>query len=155
MIEQYFKNLIEIAGIEAVVIFDNQNNILDSWTLPKYNLTVFTELGETFLHVFGLIEHLRYEPTEIVVPFDRGLVFGKTEEKFYVIVIARVSVEVPLIRLAVNVETEDFKQARKVRKMLKKLPDQKFYQIKSITLDDVEKIMLENILEDNDGGGTV
>ena len=36
--------------------------------------------------------------------------------------------------------------------LMKKLPEKKFYEIKSIRLDDVEKIMLETILEDRDGG---
>lgn len=149
MVLPFFKDLTEIAGVEAVVLFDNQNNIIDSWTIPKYNPTVFSEIGETFLHVFGLIEYLSYDMGEIVIPFDRGLVYTRTQPEFYLIVIARLSVDVPLMRLAVNVALEDFRNNRKVRKMLKKLGGQKFYQIKSITLDDVEKIMLENILEDN------
>ncbi len=155
MVQQYFSDLTGIAGIEAVVIFDNQNNIVDSWALPKYNLTVFSELGETFMHVFGLIEHLDYDMEEIVMPFDRGLVYAKSQEKFSIVVIARLSVEVSLIRLALNVNLQEFHNIRKVRRLLKKLPDQKFYQIKSSTLDDVEKIMLENILEGGDDDGAV
>ena len=149
MVLPFFKDLTEIAGVEAVVLFDNQNNIIDSWTIPKYNPTVFSEIGETFLHVFGLIEYLSYDMEEIVIPFDRGLVYTRTQPEFYLLVIARLSVDVPLVRLAVNVAMEAFRSNRKVRKMLKKLGGQKFYQIKSITLDNVEKIMLENILEDN------
>jgi len=86
-----------------------------------------------------------------VVPFDKGLLYARTHPKFYMVVLAKLSVEVPLVRLAMNVCLKEFEEDRKVKKLLKKLSDNKFFQIKSITLDDTEKIMLENILEESNG----
>lgn len=151
MIEAHFKDLIEIPGVEALVLFDNHNHIIDSWTTSKYNPSIFNGLGETFLHVFGLLEYLNSEIDELAIPFERGMVVGRSFPKFYLIVISRLTVEIPLIRLAVNVCVREFLQHRKVKKRLKKMSDKKFYQIKSITLDDMEKIILENILENNNG----
>lgn len=152
MIEQHFKDVTELKGIEAVVLFDNQNRILDSWASPKHNAAVLAEVGETFLHSFGLIEYLNYDMYELVLPHDKGIIYARTHQKFFIVVMARLSVDAALIRLALDVCLKEFQENRKIKKVLKKLSDKKFYQIKSITLDDVEKIMLENILEDNDGG---
>lgn len=150
MVQQYFKDVIEVDGVDAVVLFDNQNNIIGSSATTKYNPTVFSEMGESFLHIFGMLEYLKYGLNEIVVPFDKGLLYTRTHPRFYVIVLAKLSVEVPLIRLAMNVCLKEFVEDRKVKKIFKKLSDKKFYQIKSITLDEMEKIMLEKMLEETD-----
>ena len=150
MVQQFFRDLTEITGIEAVIIYDNQNNVMDSWSIPKYNPAIFSEVGHTYLHAFGLLEYLQYNFDELAIPFDRGLVFAKTHPRFYVVVLAKATVELSLIRLAVNVAMRDLVKDKKMKKKLKKLSPSKFYQIKSVTLDDVEKIMLENILEEKD-----
>jgi hypothetical protein len=151
MVEQFFKDVNDIEGVEAVILFSNQNSIVDSRATSKYNPTIFSEIGESFLHIFGMLEYMKYDLNEIVVPFDKGLVYARTHPKFYIVVLARVSVEVPLIRLAMNVCLREFEESRKARKTLKKLSDKKFFQIKSITLDDLEKIMLQKMFEEVDG----
>jgi len=44
MVQQYFKDVIDIDAVEAVVLFDNQNNIIGSSATTKYNPTVFSEM---------------------------------------------------------------------------------------------------------------
>lgn len=151
MIVEFFKDVTEISGVDAIVLFNNQNKVIESWSGSKYNPGVFTEMGESLLHIFGLLEYLKYDMNELVVPFDKGLLYARTHPKFYMVVLAKLSVEVPLVRLAMNVCLKEFEEDRKVKKLLKKLSDNKFFQIKSITLDDTEKIMLENILEESNG----
>ncbi|MCK6620742.1 MAG: hypothetical protein HUU32_07310 [Calditrichaceae bacterium] len=151
MIAEFFKDVTEISGVDAIVLFNNQNGVIESWSGSKYNPGVFTEMGESLLHIFGLLEYLKYDMNELVVPFDKGLLYARTHPKFYMVVLAKLSVEVPLVRLAMNVCLKEFEEDRKVKKLLKKLSDNKFFQIKSITLDDTEKIMLENILEESNG----
>ncbi len=154
MIQQHFKDLIEIKGIDAVALYDNHNRIMDSWVQPpKQNIAVISEIGETYLHIFGLLEYLKSDMSELVLPHDKGIIYARTRPKYFIIVMAKLSIDAALIRLALNVAIKEFEENRKSKKVLKKLSDKKFYQIKSITLDDVEKIMLENILEDKDGGG--
>lgn len=150
MIQQFFKNIVDIQGVEAVVLYDNQNSVIDSWAIPKYNPAIFTEVGETYLHAFGMTEYLKYEVNELTIPFERGLVYARSHPRFYLVIIAKTAVEVPLLRMAANVSLYDFVNDRKMKKKLKKLPEAKFFQIKSVTLDDVEKIMLENILEERE-----
>ncbi|MGH1363035.1 MAG: hypothetical protein ACRBF0_05720 [Calditrichia bacterium] len=147
MITDAFSELIAINGIEAVVVYDNRNQIIDSWNTPKYNPSVFVETGETFQHIFGLLEYLRYDMDELVLPFDRGLVFVRSHSRLYVTVIARLSVEIAHIRMAMNVAIHDIDNGKKWRRTLRKLPEQKFTNINSARLDEVEKIMLENMRE--------
>lgn len=151
MIQEFFKDVTEIAGVDAIVLFNNQNGVIASWNGSKYTAGVYSEVGEALLHIFGLLEYLKYDMNELVVPFDKGLLYARTHPKFYVMVLARLSVEVPLVRLAMNICLKEFEEDRKVKKLLKKLSDNKFFQIKSITLDDTEKIMLDNILEESNG----
>ena len=151
MVEQFFKEVTEVSGVEAVVLFDNGQNLIGSWSTTRYNPSIFTEMGESFLHIFGMLEYLQYDLNEVVVPFDKGLLYARTHPKFYLVVLSRPGIEVPLIRLAVNVCLGELEENRKAKKAFKKLTDKKFYQIKSITLDDNEKILLEKMLEDNDG----
>ena len=148
MILEFFEDLVDIPGIETVLIFDNRNRLIDSWSNSRYNPKIFNDLGETFWHIWGLIEYLNYNMDEIAVPFEKGILFAKTREKLYVTVISKASVEIPLIRLAVHVGLTEIERNRKGKKMLKRLPDKKFHKIRANSLDDVEKIMLENILED-------
>ncbi|RMI02427.1 MAG: hypothetical protein D6681_10440 [Calditrichaeota bacterium] len=152
MIAEFFKDLTEIPGIEAVILFDNQNNVIDSWAVSKYNPTMFPDIGQTFLHTFGVMEHLNYDLNEIAMPHDRGILYARCHPKFYLVVISRLSVELSLIRLAVDVCLAEFLENRKVKKTLKKMSARKFFQIKTATLDDVERIMLENILEESNAG---
>lgn len=151
MVEQFFKEVTEIPEVEAVVVFDNKQNMIGSWSTTRYNPSIFSEIGESFLHIFGTLEHLRYDLNEVVVPFDKGLLYARTHPKFYLVVLSKQTVEVPLIRLAVNVCLGELEENRKAKKTFKKLSDKKFYQIKSITLDDNEKILLEKMLEESDG----
>jgi hypothetical protein len=151
MVKQFFKALTEIEGVEAVILFNNQNNIIGSWATSRYNPTIFNEMGESFLHIFGMLEYMKYDLNEVVVPFDKGLVYARTHPKFYIVALAKLLVEVPHVRLAMNVCLKEFVSNRKVKKTIKKLSDKKFYQIKSITLDDLEKVMLEKMLEEGDG----
>jgi hypothetical protein len=151
MVEQFFKDVTDIEGVEAVILFSNQNSIISSWATARYNPTIYAEMGESYLHIFGMLEYMKYDLNEIVVPFDKGLVYARTHSKFYVVVLARLSADVSLIRLAMNVCLKEFEDNRKAKKIIKKLSDKKFYQIKSITLDEKEKIMLEKMLEEGDG----
>lgn len=151
MIVEFFKDVTEIPGVDTIVLYNNQNGVIESWSSSKYNTGVFNEMGEALLHIFGLLEYLKYDMNELAIPFDKGLLYARNHPKFYIVVLARLSVEIPLVRLAMNVCLKEFEEDRKVKKLLKKLSDNKFFQIKSITLDDTEKIMLENILEESNG----
>ena len=103
MINHFFSDLTGIGGVEAVVLFDNKNQVIDSWAEPKYNPAIFTEFGETFLHILGLIEYLKYEISDIAVPFDRGLVFAYTHPRFYLVVLGSLKSDISHIRLTANV----------------------------------------------------
>ncbi|RMF60312.1 MAG: hypothetical protein D6748_04380 [Calditrichaeota bacterium] len=151
MIQTYFRDLTELKGVEAVILYDNHYRILDSWRIAQFNANVFTEMGEAFLHIFGLTEFLQANMNEICIPYDKGIIYARNHSRFFIVVIAKLSIEIPLLRLTMNVCMRELEADRKGRKWLKKLPTEKFYQIKTSALDDVEKIMLENILEEYNG----
>ena len=114
MIQLYFKDLIDINGIESVGIFDNHNHIMDSWVPPsKQNIAVLSEIGETYLHVFGLLEYLKSDMFELVLPYDKGIIYARTRPRYFIIVMAKLSIDAALIRLALNVAIKEFEENRK------------------------------------------
>ncbi|NIU00654.1 MAG: hypothetical protein GWN01_06860, partial [Nitrosopumilaceae archaeon] len=132
MINEFFNELVELADVEAVVLFDNEGKIIGSGNNPNYSATTFSELGEAFLHIFGVKEYLDYDIDELAVPFDKGIFYVRNHSKFFLVVIAKPDIELSLIRMMVNVCIKEFLDSRKVKKSLKKMWREKFYQIKSV-----------------------
>lgn len=149
MIANYLKDLTEISGVEAVIVFDNQGNIFDIWHHPEFNVKVLSELSISLLHVLGLAEELQYPVEEIVVPFDKGLIFVKNHAQFFLTVISKISVEISLIRLLLNVKFYELKNDKKARKMIKKLAGAKFSSVKFEQLDDLEKSIFKKLTGSN------
>ncbi len=149
MIRTNFKDLLEIPGIESVMLVDHHNNLIDTWAAPSSNPAIFKEVAETYLHIFTLMEHLHYQVDEICMPFDRGIVFARSHPRYNLIIIGKSSLQIPLLRIFCDVCQKDMDEHRKSKKALKKLPEKQLTRIDSRALDDVEKIMLENILEEH------
>lgn len=148
MIEKFFRELTRLEGIEAIIVYNNQNRIIDSWQASADRLGILTDVGETFLHVFGLLEYLhRPDLGEFCVAHADGVMIARSHPRFYLVIMGGPTLQPALVHLALEVCVGELASNRKARKILKKLPEHKFYQIKTITLDDIEKRMLENILE--------
>jgi hypothetical protein len=154
VIEKFFKNLSEIVGIEAIALLDNNNHIIDTWIESKYDTSIFTEIGLSYLQIFSIQENRNFDINEIVLLFDKGLLFVRNHQKFVMIVIANPNIDISLIRLAINVGIFELGEARKIQKQLKKFPADKSHSINELELDDAEHLMIEKIAENKDGSGT-
>lgn len=147
MIEKHFQNLGEIEGIEAFALLDNDNHIIGTWTNSQYDSPIFSEIGESYLQIFGIEETLNYHVDEIILQFDRGLLFVRKHEKFLLLIIANSSVDTSHVRLAANVSIFDLDESRKIQRALSKLPSAKPNRFEETKLDDVEYFMINKIME--------
>lgn len=147
MIEKFFKNLTEIKGIEAFAILNNNNHIVDSWIESRYDLSIFNEIGLSYLQIFDIQENKNFDCNEIVLLFDKGLIFVRYHLKFFIIVIANTNVDISYIRLATNVGIFELNESRKFQKLLKKFPSDRTKLFKQSELDDAEHYMVKKIAE--------
>lgn len=154
MIEKYFQNLNKIDGIEAFVLMDDNNRIIGRWVNSKYDTSIFTEIGKSYLQIFGIEESLNFDIDEIVILFERGLIFVRNHLKFFLIIIANHHADISYIRLTVNVSIFELEESRKGQKLVKKLPLEKPRSFKESELDDAERLMIKKITENWNGTGT-
>jgi len=153
MIEKYFQNLCEIDGIEAFALLDNNNHIIGTWTNSQYDSPIFSEIGESYLQIFGIEENLKFHVDEIVLQFDRGLIFVRRHAKFLLLIIANSWVDTSHVRLAANVSIFDLEGSRKIQRALNKLPSTKPNRFEEMKLDDVEYFMINKIVESGSAFG--
>ncbi|NOX37672.1 MAG: hypothetical protein GXO78_09065 [Calditrichaeota bacterium] len=152
MIETYFPELTRLPGVEAVVLFDNQKKVRDQWTIPQFNTTIIPELAESYIQIFGVSDRLKEATQEVVVPFERGILFARNLEKFVIVIVARLSVEISLLRLILEVRVPDFLEDRKIAKMGKRIPASKFDQINEFSLDEKEVNFIQQLTGTAHGG---
>lgn len=147
MISEFFQHLYKINGIEAFAFVDNTNHIIDSWTDSKYDSSVFGEIQESYLQIFTIANQSAFDVDEIVVSFDRGLIFARNHPKFFVIIISKPNADLSYIRLAVNVSFFEMEESRKARRILRRLPSDKPSLFDESKFDDAERLMLKKIAE--------
>lgn len=153
MIEKYFQNLCEIDGVEAFALLDNNSHIIGTWTNSQYDSPIFSEIGESYLQIFGIEETLDFNVDEIILRFDRGLVFVRKHTRFLLLIIANTSVDTSYVRLAANVSIYELEASRKIQRALKKLPSTKPNRFEETKLDDVEYFMINKIVESGNAFG--
>jgi hypothetical protein len=146
MIEKHFRNLREIDGIEAFALLDNDSRIISTWTNSQYDSPIFSEIGESYLQIFGIEENLNFDVDEIIIQFDRGLLFVRNHPKFLLLIIANSAVDTSYVRLAANVSIFDLEQSRKTQRALNRMPSGKPSRFEDMKLDDVEYFMINKIV---------
>ena len=154
MIEKYFRNLCEIEGIEAFALLDNHSRIISTWTNSQYDSPIFSEIGESYLQIFGIEENLNFDVDEIIIQFDRGLLFVRNHPKFLLLIIANSAVDTSYVRLAANVSIFDLEQSRKTQRALNKMPSEKPNRFEDMRLDDVEYFMINKMVENGNAFGS-
>lgn len=151
MIEKHFQDLCEINGIEAFALLDNNSHIIYHWINSKYDSSIFAEIGGAYLQIFALEEESNFGVDEVILSFDRGLVFVRNHERFVLVIIGNPHIDTSHIRLAVNVSLFEIGESKKVQKILRKLPPQKPNQVDVPKSDDTERMIIDRILESKDG----
>ncbi|MEZ4748438.1 MAG: hypothetical protein R3C41_20405 [Calditrichia bacterium] len=147
MIRQFFLQVIEQKGTEAIGIFSHDGKMLDSWLASGSSDNVLKDLGETFLHIYSVLSRPDMaDLKEIQISFDKGMVFARASERFYLLVIQRHNANPNLIRMAANCGIHELENHRKGQRMIRKLPEQSLSKKHFNELDEVEKIMLDHIM---------
>lgn len=147
MVEKYFQHLYEIKGIEAFALLDNNKQIIYHWIHSKYDSPIFSEIGESYIRIFALAQAHGIDMDEVVTLFDRGTVFVRNHERFFLVIIGNPHVDISHIRLAVNVSLFEIDESKRIQKMLRKLPPQKPDRFDISQLDDAERVLINRILE--------
>ncbi len=151
MIEQYFPYLVGRKGVSAVVLCDKRGQVRSSWVIPKLNRDVLGEICEQMVQAFSLAQELQFDVEELVVPFEKGLLYARITDWFLLAVVARLNLDVSLLRLMVNVHLADFMKNKKILRMLKKWPDWPSLSTAAISLDDIEVQFIQQLTEEHGG----
>lgn len=149
--ENYFRDLIRIPGLEAVLVFSNAKKILYQWTVPQFNLAILQELMESYVQIFGVGEKFGFSFPEMVIPYEKGIIYARVTEKWIVVVVAKLSVEVSLIRLIMDVRLPEILKDKQVQKQTKRTPVNRFEQINEFALDDTETALIQQLQGMEDG----
>ena len=145
MINELFPDLLKLDGIEAIIIYNTDNVIVDSWARPHYNIKIFKELGLNFQQIFRVSKKTKQPFQEVVLNLEKGKIYSRFNSEILLIIVSKFKVEPSLIRLIVNVGLAKFEESRKVKKLLKKKPLRGYNCLKPALLDDVEEEYLNKI----------
>lgn len=150
MIAELFKNLLKIEGVEAVAVFSNDNKLLDSWTRSHFNPQVFRDLGLNSLQICQAGKRSNLMLEEIVLKYEKGQLYCRSNPDFLLVVVTKVKVDITLIRLIVNVGLGEYRESRKLQKIVRKVTSGSTNILAKELIDDVEEEYLTklNLLEE-------
>lgn len=145
MILNYFEDLTSIDGTEAVLIIDKTNKLIEKWTIPHFNTKIFKDLGLQILQMMAVAQNQADGSDEITILHEKNLVYARDFGKLVLIVIAKLRVEMTLLRLITNVSWAESMETKKIEKQIKKFPTSCQELLREELLDDVESHYLEKM----------
>ncbi|NOQ97695.1 MAG: hypothetical protein GQ561_05985 [Calditrichae bacterium] len=120
MIDEYLKDLKQIPNVEAIALYGINNNLLDSWTEPNFNIKVLEEMSLHYFQVFATLDLNVQNYQEIVITHEKGHFYTRIYPNVLLIVVVKSTVEISLIRLLTNVKINELLHSRQLQKILKK-----------------------------------
>lgn len=120
MIDEYLKDLKQIPNVEAIALYGINNNLLDSWTEPNFNIKVLEEMSLHYFQVFATLDLNVQNYQEIVITHEKGHFYTRIYPNVLLIVVVKSTVEISLIRLITNVKINELLHSRQLQKILKK-----------------------------------
>jgi hypothetical protein len=150
MLREFFQDIIDIQEVEAIVLSDNHNNNFDLWTLPNFPSINMYDITEMYLQIFSVHEQLMQATDEIIFPYEKGIVYVRNHSRFFLLIFAIKTLDISLLRLTVENNLYDLDNSKKGKKLLKKFPQSRYNYFSSMKLDEAEKIMIQNVLENKD-----
>ena len=120
MIDKYLKDLKQIPNVEAIALYGINNNLLDSWTEPNFNIKVLEEMSLHYFQVFATLDLNVQNYQEIVITHEKGHFYTRIYPNVLLIVVVKSTVEISLIRLITNVKINELLHSRQLQKFLKK-----------------------------------
>lgn len=140
-----FADLIKIHGIEAAILYDRSNQILDQWLNTEFNKKLYEDIGLQFRQIFSLEHNISHQFPEVVLAYEKGQIYAKLHEEQMLIVITKKLVEVSLLRLVINVGFFNFDHSKEIQKVCKKNRQLLINFLSEDYLDDVEISFLKKI----------
>jgi predicted regulator of Ras-like GTPase activity (Roadblock/LC7/MglB family) len=148
VIETFFKQVKAQAGVESIGIFAYDGAIIDRWSSAKNNEYFIRDLGTTFLHIFNTFARPEMKDFNILqLSFDKGMVCAIAAERFVVVVVLRGAANLTLIRMLLECAVYEIEHHKVGQKMLYTLPPKALNRERFEKVDEVEKIMLDHIIE--------
>ncbi len=152
---EYLATLSQIPGVEALIISTYHRKVIDQWYRSDFNEPVMPDVVETIIQILGAKQKAGIEASEMVIPFEKGVIIIRAAEKFFVAVLGKHKLDVPLVRLFLDVHMPRLMADKKFQKMMKTAPTDKFAVINEFNLDEKETTFLEFLAaeqqESNDG----
>ena len=145
MIFELFETLPKIEGMEAVIIYNKSNKIIDSWTLPSFSTQILEELGFNYHQVFEMLDLFPNPHDEIVLDFEKQQIYARFNEGFLILTVSKKLAAIPLIRLAITVGFEKNSVSKKSKKRFSLFGGKKTVYLKSNSIDSVEAKYLEKM----------
>jgi predicted regulator of Ras-like GTPase activity (Roadblock/LC7/MglB family) len=148
VIDTFFKQVKEQSGVESIGVFAFDGAIIDSWSSAKNNEYFIRDLGTTFLHIFNTFARPEMQDINILqLSFDKGMVCAIAAERFVVVVVLRGAANLTLVRMALECAVFEVEHHKVGQKMLYTLPPKALDRKRFEKVDEVEKIMLDHIIE--------
>ncbi len=149
MITTRLSQLLEVPGIEAVLMYTYHRKELYKWFKADFNEQISQEIAESFIQIFGIEEKANLRTLEISVPYEKGIIIARPYTRFFVIVVGKHKMDVPLVRMFLDVKMEEIENDKKFQKLIKHAPSEKFGLINEFNLDEKEIAFLEQLESTN------
>ncbi len=146
MISYFFKDLLQIQGMEAIIVYSKNNIILDSWTISNFNQKILNDLGLFYQQIFTLCKMFSQPHQEIVLVYDKRKIYGKKYKDLLILIVAKSKVNIAMLRLIINVGFYELDHSKKFQKILKKIHTSEFNYFDKKYLDNVEQKFLNKLI---------
>ena len=114
------KEINDTRGVWGSLISDNQGAIIEGHTPPALNKTTLENISHQVLEIIGTLGEELGGLNEIVLHYKQRKVFAVDIKQALLIVICTPSVDVPLLRMSINVVLARWQSDPKVQKQFEK-----------------------------------
>lgn len=114
------KEINETAGVWGSLICDNQGALIEDLTPPALNKATLENVSRHVLDMFGTLGEDLTGLNEVVLHYTQRKVFAVDIKQAVLIVICTPSVDIPLLRMSVNVVLARWQGDPKTQKQFQK-----------------------------------
>jgi predicted regulator of Ras-like GTPase activity (Roadblock/LC7/MglB family) len=114
------KEINETMGVWGSLLCDNQGRIIEDITPPALNKTRMENISRHILETFTTIGEELTGMTEVVLHYKQRKLYAVDIQQALLIVVCTPSVDIPLLRMSVNVVLAGWQNDPKVKKKLEK-----------------------------------
>ncbi len=145
MIMEFFEDLKRVDGVQCIVLFDKNLKLIERWSAKYLSEKIFNEIRMDMAQVFSLTDKYSRESQEFVLVTTKDKIYSRNFDRFYLLVLAHLKVDIQLIRLIVTVGWGKMLKNKKIQKALRKLPEPSTNYFAEKFLDDVEAKYLNQL----------